>query len=178
MKSPDQWVITQEMTSANLRYGNVPKTTRHPRALKNSLNSIWLLLLLTLLPLSFKNWSYWKMKLEFFFKIVNSVLTEHHRLGSMVLRNITATYWFRANLRRYNVQKSDILKKQKENQFQYIFFRRIIQVIDVVLFDSYQSLHVMIGYLSMPNKTLYWFQYLLDTGSSGFPPEIAFKGGR
>lgn len=74
------------------------------------------------------------------------------------------------------MQKSDILKKQKENQFQYIFFRRIIQVIDVVLFDSYQSLHVMIGYLSMPNKT--WFQYLLDTGSSGFPPEIAFKGGR
>lgn len=115
---------------------------------------------------------------NFFFKIVNSVLTEHHRLGSMVLRNITATYWFRANLRRYNVQKSDILKKQKENQFQYIFFRRIIQVIDVVLFDSYQSLHVMIGYLSMPNKTLSWFQYLLDTGSSGFPPEIAFKGGR
>lgn len=40
LKSPDQWVITQEMTSANLRYGNVPKTTRHPRALKNSLNSI------------------------------------------------------------------------------------------------------------------------------------------
>lgn len=78
------------------------------------------------------------------------------------------------------MQKSDILKKQKENQFQYIFFRRIIQVIDVVLFDSYQSLHVMIRYLSMamPNKTLSWFQYLLDTGSSGFPPEIAFKGGR
>lgn len=76
------------------------------------------------------------------------------------------------------MQKSDILKKQKENQFQYIFFRRIIQVIDVVLFDSYQSLHVMIGYLSMPNKKLSWFQYLLDTGSSGFPPEIAFKGGR
>lgn len=76
------------------------------------------------------------------------------------------------------MQKSDILKKQKENQFQYIFFRRIIQVIDVLLFDSYQSLHVMIMYLSMPNKTLSWFQYLLDTGSSGFPPEIAFKGGR